>query len=95
MVQRQFTFHDFIELGYLSFRFPVTASIFACTIIVIEHDMDFVKQADDTITVLHEGSGVGLAIVDRIMKRHGGRVEAFGEVDNGAQFRLFFQNKLT
>ena len=26
-----------------------------CTIIVIEHDMDFVKQAADTVTVLHEG----------------------------------------
>lgn len=27
-----------------------------CTIIVIEHDMDFVKQAADVVTVLHEGS---------------------------------------
>lgn len=26
-----------------------------CTIIVIEHDMDFVKQAADVVTVLHEG----------------------------------------
>ncbi|MGL4790053.1 MAG: ATP-binding cassette domain-containing protein, partial [Anaerotignaceae bacterium] len=26
-----------------------------CTIIVIEHDMDFVKQASDVVTVLHEG----------------------------------------
>ena len=26
-----------------------------CTIIVVEHDMDFVKQAADTVTVLHEG----------------------------------------
>ncbi|MCK9182216.1 MAG: urea ABC transporter ATP-binding protein UrtD [Fibrobacteraceae bacterium] len=26
-----------------------------CTIIVIEHDMDFVKQIADTVTVLHEG----------------------------------------
>ena len=25
------------------------------TVIVIEHDMDFVKQAADTVTVLHEG----------------------------------------
>lgn len=26
-----------------------------CTVIVIEHDMDFVKQAADFVTVLHEG----------------------------------------
>lgn len=26
-----------------------------CTIIVIEHDMDFVKQTADIVTVLHEG----------------------------------------
>ena len=27
----------------------------ACTIIVVEHDMDFVKQIADCVTVLHEG----------------------------------------
>lgn len=27
----------------------------SCTVIVIEHDMDFVKQCADTVTVLHEG----------------------------------------
>jgi urea transport system ATP-binding protein len=26
-----------------------------CTVIVVEHDMEFVKQAADTVTVLHEG----------------------------------------
>ena len=26
-----------------------------CTIIVVEHDMDFVKQIADKVTVLHEG----------------------------------------
>lgn len=26
-----------------------------CTVIVIEHDMEFVKQSADTVTVLHEG----------------------------------------
>ena len=26
-----------------------------CTVIVIEHDMDFVKQSADVVTVLHEG----------------------------------------
>lgn len=26
-----------------------------CTVIVVEHDMDFVKQIADCVTVLHEG----------------------------------------
>ena len=38
-----------------------------------------------------EGSGVGLALIDRVMKRHGGKVLITGETDKGAEIFLYFK----
>jgi signal transduction histidine kinase len=37
------------------------------------------------------GAGLGLAIVDRIQRSHGGRVEASNALGGGAEFRLLYR----
>ena len=62
-----------------------------CSVIVIEHDMDFVKMASDIVTVLHEGKVLMEGSIDDILEDKTVQAVYLGREKSDAENREFIR----